>query len=111
MVNDLNDELFEQLKGELEAIGVPEHLAGKRAARQLEGVAREAAGDPKESLPPHLVVPVSRGFMVIRRFGATGTELVDDLNAAIARACELATPVGAAVLVLGSDGRVERELG
>lgn len=110
MANPLTDEVFEQLKGELEAIGVPEHLASRRAARQLESVADEASGEA-DAVPPQLVVPVSRGWMVIRRFAATEAELFDDCNAAIARARELAAPAGGAVLLLGTDGRVERELG
>jgi len=109
MADRMHEEVFEELRGELEAIGVPEHLARCRAARQLESVAEEADG-AEDGPPAQLVVPVSRGFMVIRRFAASEAELFPDREAAIARARALARPVGAAVVVLAADGTVEQEI-
>jgi hypothetical protein len=109
VVKKVDEGLFAELEGELEALGIPAPDAARMAGHQLESTEREASSGAAERVAQH-VVPVSRGWLVMRRFTLTDAELFSSLSRAEARPCDLARSARATVVIHDTNGQVKREI-
>lgn len=103
-----NKAVFDELRGELESLGIPAPQAERIAHAQAEAAARREGGS--SAVPSQHVVPVSRGWLVIRSFASQDGELFATRDEAEARARMLAQESGASVIVHDANGEVEREV-
>jgi hypothetical protein len=103
-----NKPVFEELRGELEAMGVPPPQAERLAHAQAKAAAATEAGETEE--PAQHVVPVATGWLVIRRFAASDAEVFPSRAEAEERARAIAAESGGRVVIHDRDGVVERVL-
>lgn len=101
-------DLQDELRRELESIGFDVERADELARKQVQN-ADDSADTDEPFNPPQHVVPVSRGWVVIRNFANQDMGRFETREAAIAEAHNLAEETGARVIVHDSSGRVERE--
>ena len=100
-------DLQAELRRELESIGFDVERADELARKQLQNA--DDGDEDDDFNPPQHVVPVSRGWVVIRNFANQDMGRFETREEAIAEAHNLAEESGARVIIHDSAGRVERE--
>lgn len=95
--------LQEELRRELKNVGFDLERADEVARKQVQ---HDADADEP---PPQHVVPVDRGWVVVRNFANQDVGRFETREAAIEAAHNLARESGARVIVHDDAGRVERE--
>jgi hypothetical protein len=107
-VAQVNESILEEFRAELEARGVPARQAGEIVrSRSLIDTGDVSSARPE---PAQHVVPVSRGWLVIRSLPPVDAALFFNRSAAEAWAYDLGKSAGSAVVVHDSNGMVEREV-
>lgn len=97
--------VLEELRGQLEALGMAPPLAERMARAQAEGASRTEAAEPAQH-----VLPVSRGWVVMRSYASLDAERFATRAEALERAIALAREAGSSVVVHDANGEVEQRL-